>query len=156
MQLAVEARGVHPDQAWAWWTDFREGAHDHAFARWAHPERRVERRPDGVVVLHESGRALGLRYEEVTEVRLARPRLHFDGRTTFGRFRGTFRFLPSPQGTRIEVAWDQQLRGPLRWLGPLGAWAVRRFFAWDLRHHVRDLEAEASSGGAGTVAGASG
>ncbi|HEV8359176.1 MAG TPA: SRPBCC family protein, partial [Candidatus Thermoplasmatota archaeon] len=105
MRTQVEARGVSPEQAWRWWTDYREGAHDHAFARWAKPDRRVEELEDGRVRLTESGQVLGVRFLEVATLELAKPRIRFDARNNFGSFRGTIRFLPSEGGTRIEVVW---------------------------------------------------
>lgn len=135
-------RGVAPDAAWAWWTDYREGGDDHAFAAWAHPVREVEVRPDGSIALTETARVLGLTFWEKAVLRPAKPRLHFEAQNNFGRFRGHFRFLPAEGGTRIEVVWEQDLVGWLRLLGPLGRFAVRRFYAWDLGHHARALERE--------------
>lgn len=142
MRIEVVARGVPPDKVWAWWTDYREGSGDHAFAGWAHPDRRVERLDDERLRLTETARVGPWRYLEVSELTLQRPRVRFDMRNNVGRFRGHYRFLPDPQGTRIEVVWDETLQGPLRWLGPLGRWGLRQAFRWDLRRHLRDLEQE--------------
>jgi hypothetical protein len=135
----VVVPGVAPEEAWAWWTDFREGGEDHAFAAWAHPERRVERREDGTVVLTETARVWRFRFLEVAELELKKPRVKFQVRNNLGRFWGTYRFLPAAGGTRLEGVWDQELVRWLRWLGPLGRWAVRWFFAWDLRKHAEEL-----------------
>lgn len=143
MRVEVVARGVEPDAAWAWWTDFREGGADHRFARWAHPERRVEERGGGRLAIEERARVGPLRYREVVEVTLAKPELRFDARSTFGAFRGAFRFLPDPRGTRVVVAWEMRLVPWLRALGPLGRGVVGWFYAWDLRQHVAELEREA-------------
>jgi hypothetical protein len=140
VRAVVWARGVRPEDAWAWWTDFREGEEDHRWAAWAEPERTVERLGPGHLRLRERARVGPLRFEEVNDVQLAHPVLRFDARNTLGRFRGAFRFLQGEGGTCIEVAWEQELARPLRWLGPLGRALVRRFYAWDLEHHVRDLE----------------
>jgi hypothetical protein len=144
VRTEVQARGVSPDAAWQWWTDFRSGTEDHAFAAWAHPEREVAWLPDGRVRLRERAKVLGLRYEEEGVLELAKPRIRFEATNTFGDFRGHLRFLPGDGGTRIEVVWDMRLVRWLRWLGPLGRWGVRAFFAWDMRHHVRELEREAA------------
>lgn len=143
MRLEVPVRGVTPDAAWAWWTDFRNGTEDHDFWGWARPERRVEEREDGSLLITDTARVLGMRYLEVCEAMPAKPRLRFDARNNFGRFRGHYRFLPGEGGTRLEVAWEQELVPWLRAFGPVGRWLVRRMFAWDLRHHARALEHEA-------------
>ncbi|MCA1813552.1 MAG: SRPBCC family protein [Halobacteriales archaeon] len=140
MRASTVARGVRPDQAWAWWTDFREGGEDHGFARWAHPQRRVEELEPGVLQLTETGKVGPWKLLEVNVVRLERPRLRFEARNNAGTFRGTIRFLPDAEGTRIEVVWDERLVRWLRWLGPLGRFGVRAVYAWDLRRHARDLE----------------
>jgi hypothetical protein len=138
------ARGVTPDQAWAWWTDFREGAEDHAWAAWAKPDRRVQEWEDGSWQVTETATVLRLKFLEVSRIELAKPRLRFDTRNNFGHFWGHYRFLPDAGGTRIEGVWDQELVRWLRWLGPLARFVVRRFFLWDLKHHLRDLEREAA------------
>jgi len=140
MRTSALARDVRPDEAWAWWTDYQDGAEDHAFARWAHPERRVEELEPGVLQVSESGQLGPLRFLEVTVVRLEKPRIRFESRNTFGTFRGSIRFQPDARGTRIEVAWDEHPVRWLRWTGPLGRFALRRFYAWDLRQHARQLE----------------
>lgn len=151
VQAAVRSR-VGPDQAWAWWTDFREGHEDHGFARWTHPQRRVETLGEGRLRVTDEARVLGLRYREVADLTLdpAQRTLHYDARSTFGRFRGRIAFVPDEAGCRIVARWEQDLRGPLRALGPLGRWAVRRFYAWDLRHHVRDMERDLRYTGSGS------
>lgn len=137
--------GVTPEQAWTWWTDFREGPHDHAFAAWAHPERRVEALDDGGLRITETARVWRWQYLEVCDLELARPRVKYEMRNNVGRFRGHYRFLPAADGTRLEVVWDQQLVRWLRWLGPLGRWGLSAVYRWDLKQHIgqmrRDLGA---------------
>jgi hypothetical protein len=103
VRVAVDVPGVPPDAAWAWWTDFRPGSEDHAFAAWAHPERRVEFGEAGRVVLTETARVWRFRFLEVAELELKKPRVKFDVRNNFGRFWGHYRFLPAADGgTRLE------------------------------------------------------
>lgn len=153
MRAEVVVPGVPPDAAWAWWTDFRPGAEDHAFARWGHPERRVEEREDGSILVTDTGRLLGFRWLEVEEVTLAKPRLRFEARNNAGVFRGHYRFLPAAGGTRIEVVVDiVAMHRPYRWGGPLARAFVRWFVGWDLRHHGRDMQRDIG-GGAGAASG---
>lgn len=147
MRAAALAWAMAPEAAWAWWTDFREGGEDHAFAAWARPERRVEEREDGSLLITESARFLGLRFLEVCEVRPARPALRFEARNSFGVFRGQYRFVAAPVGTRVEA--EARLAPGLRALGPLGRWLAERFFLWDLRHHVRAMERDLAPGARG-------
>lgn len=143
--MAVDVPGVSPDQAFAWWTDFREGAHDHAFAAYAHPERRVEHLGPGRLRVREAGKLLGWRFEETSDVELAKPRVKLQTTNNFGRFRAAYRFLPAQGGTTIELVLDITHPGRLlRWTGPLGRWGVKRFARWDLRMHAKDLEREAA------------
>jgi hypothetical protein len=145
VRVAVEVPGVQPDQAFAWWTDFREGAHDHAFARFGHPDRRVEVLGQGRVRVTESGKLLGWQFREVSDVELAKPRVRLQTTNNFGRFRATYRFLPSQAGTTIELVLDITAPGKLlRWTGPFGRWGVKRFVRWDLRMHAKDLRREAA------------
>jgi hypothetical protein len=140
VRVAVEVPGVPPDAAWAWWTDFRPGGEDHAFAAWAHPERRVEFGEAGRVVLTETARVWRFRFLEVAELELKKPRVKFDVRNNFGRFWGHYRFLPAADGgTRLEGVWDQELVGWLRWTGPIGRLGVKWFFAWDLKKHLEEM-----------------
>lgn len=145
VRVAAVARGVSPEQAWAWWTDFREGPADHAFAPWGHPERRVETREDGTIVVTDTGKVLGFRWLEIEAVTLAKPRVRFEARNNAGVFRGHYRFLPDAEGTRVEAVVDiVALHRPYRWGGPVARAFVGWFVGWDLRHHVRELEAEAT------------
>lgn len=148
MRAEALVRGVSPDAAWAWWTDFRQGAEDHAFARWGHPERRLQEREDGTILVTDTASLLGLRWLEVEEVTLAKPRVRFEARNNAGVFRGHYRFLPHAEGTRIEAVVDVvALHKPYRWGGPLARAFVGWFVGWDLRHHAREMEREASGRG---------
>jgi hypothetical protein len=131
---------VDPDRAWAWWTDFREGAEDHVFVARARPRRRVEELEPGHLRMRDEASILRIRWREETDAWLRPPRVEFDVRNPAGRFRGHYAFLPAEGGVRVEVELAMDPRWWLRALGPLGAWMVRRFVAWDLRMHLREME----------------
>jgi uncharacterized protein YndB with AHSA1/START domain len=53
---------------------------------------------------------------------------------------GTWTFAPIPTGTRVDFVAEGEVRGPMRFLGPLFKAGLRRQFAQYHQHLKRNLE----------------
>lgn len=145
IQMEDKARGVAPDAAVAWWSDFREGAVDHAFLPGA--RRRILRR-DGADVTMEDEMGVGPvrlfheRARATTDGRAVR----FSGTNSFGSFEGAYLFGEAPEGTAIRLEATVRLRKGLRWSDaaakPLAELALRH----DLRQHAAAMERDLGTG----------
>ncbi|HWG92056.1 MAG TPA: SRPBCC family protein [Candidatus Thermoplasmatota archaeon] len=150
MKLRCEAlaKGVTPEAAYGWWTQFQEGCDDHRFFRM--PEgsgRRLLRVTPSEVEMEDAGRILWIPFIERTLALLDPPRaVHLRGRNSFSEFRGTYHFLPHPEGTLVRFEGDVFPLGFLAILSPLGAPLVRAFVRKDLQGHVKELSHELATG----------
>lgn len=141
MDIRIEetARQVDAEAALRWWTDFREGHHDHDFLPGA--RRRLLPSVEGRWRMREEVRPFGipLFLEEVTAWRDG-ARVAFEGRNTVSTFEGAYAFAAVPDGTRIALEASIRLRKGLGWGERVARPIARRILAQDLRGHARQLE----------------
>jgi hypothetical protein len=139
VEIRETVEGVDPEEAMAWWTDFREGRVDHAFVRGA--ERRVHETGDAHVI-EDRVRWLGLPvFTERVRAQERGNTVQLLGENTWATFRAryTFEHTFDPEGTEIRLAADIEGRGPLSWVDALSRPLVVRILGWDLSHHVDDM-----------------
>lgn len=146
--LAQRAPGVPPERALAWWTDFREGPHDHAFVRGQ--RRTILAREGGRVSMRDDVRPLGvLVFRERTTAWREGNEVRFEGANTFSRFRGAYAFADDGEGgTTITLDAQVDLKGVLKAGLPIARPVARALLRADLRHHAEELAAEAGPGSA--------
>lgn len=140
-ELTVPVRGVPPEAALAWWTDFREGPHDHTFLRGAY--RRILRHEGDVTVMEDEGKVLGVPlFRERTRARRAGNRVELEGENTVSRFRGAYRFEPAAGGCLVTLLADVELKPALRWSRFAARPLAARFLRMDLEGHAREMKAD--------------
>lgn len=139
IEMEEKARGVAPEAALAWWTDFRDGPTDHGFVPGSH--RRVVHR-DGSDVTMEDAFGVGpvKVFSERTRARREGDSVRFSGTNTFGTFEGSYTFRPASAGTEIRLMAHVRLRKGLRWSEPVARQVAVRVLRQDLRAHVEELE----------------
>lgn len=144
VRLRVEdtVPGIDPERARAWWTDFREGRHDHRFVPGA--RRSLEERPDGVVI-EDRVRWLGLPvFSERVRATERGNKVELVGENTWARFRARYVFEHTfdPEGTLVRLTAAIEAKGPLSWVQGLAKPLVRWFLGWDLGKHLEDLQSD--------------
>ncbi|HLE97876.1 MAG TPA: hypothetical protein VI997_10935 [Candidatus Thermoplasmatota archaeon] len=135
---------IPPERLFEWWTDFKDGAEDHAFLikpgerAPGDAGRRVLSRSDTKVEIEDRGRFLGLPLRERYNVCLhpERNEVLLYGENNFSRFSASYRFEDGKAVLDATVA-PRTLLVPLdRPMEPV----VRRFLARDLEGHLGDAE----------------
>lgn len=132
--LTELARGVAPDQALAWWTDFREGRADHGFVP-GQKRRILGRAKDGAVTMEDKSAFI----REVTTARVEADRVVFEGVNTFSRFVGSYQFSSAEKGTIVRLEADVELRPGLRFSEAVARPIARALLRADLRAHVKEM-----------------
>ena len=133
-------RGVPPDQAARWWSDFQDGRHDHAFLP-GHRRRIVARAP-GSVVMEEEMRILHVTlFRERTTAWPEERTVRFAGRNGFALFEGSYAFEEHPEGTRIVLDATVTLTR-LRWADGAARPLVLVILRADLAAHAKDMRAD--------------
>ncbi|HUR67713.1 MAG TPA: SRPBCC family protein [Candidatus Thermoplasmatota archaeon] len=135
VRLHAIARRVDPAAATAWWSDFRDGPHDHRFVPGS--SRAVVERGAAHATMVES--VFGLTWEHVTAWPGDR-HVRFVGTNKLSRFSGTYRFEPDPHGTRVVLEADIHLAGPLAWTDRAAKPMVQALLQADLRGHAKEME----------------
>lgn len=136
IDIAAAARGVPPHAALVWWTDFQSGRGDHPFV--PTQRRRVVSRDHDSVVMED--RVPLLFFREKTVARVLADRVAFEGENTYAVFSGAYVFEPrGPDGTRVRLVADVQLKRVLRPADRLAMPLVRALLRADLRGHVRQM-----------------
>jgi len=140
VSLEHTARGIDPDQALAWWTDFRPGRHDHDFVPGA--RRRVrDAGPEGTVI-EDAVRWLGLRvFSERVTAKQRGNKVQLVGENTFSTFRARYVFEHGfdPEGLVLRLSATIDLKGPLSYLEPVAKPIVERILAWDTDNHLEQM-----------------
>lgn len=132
------ARGVPPERALAWWSDFREGKADHAWVR----RRILARGVDGRVTMEDRG----FLFRERTTARALADRVTFEGVNTFSRFVGAYVFEREGtgggerEGTRVTLEAEVRLKAGWRPFEVVARPVARALVRADLRYHARQLE----------------
>ncbi len=139
--------GLTPQRGISWWLDVREGRSDHAFVPGA--ERHVLHADEHGFELTDHVEWLGVRI--FTEHALARARgntVRVVGENTYARFEARYRFEHAfdPDGTRLVLDADVDLKGPLSWIARLLEPLIQRVVAWDTRKHANQLRDETLQG----------
>lgn len=140
VELEARAEGVEPAAAIAWWIDVREGHEDHAFVPGA--RRRVLDADEGGFEVVDRVRWLGVPvFSEHTIARVRGNTVQVRGSNTFASFEARYRFEHGfePEGTRLTLEANVDLRGPLSALERPARPIVERVLAWDTRRHVEQM-----------------
>lgn len=141
MRLRLEAATrIPPARLYAWWTDFQEGHHDHAFLG-AHAEgvgRRILARREGAVEIEDNGRFMGVTLVEhyTAHLRPDVPEVSLHGANNLSRFSAVYRFEPG----RVVLDATIAPLGGLALMDWAGKPLVRAFLKRDLEGHVADAE----------------
>lgn len=144
MRLRIEetVEGIEPEAALAWWTDFQDGPHDHAFVPGA--RRRVRSTEGGFVIRDEVG-WLGIPvFREEVEARPRGNKVELVGENTWARFRARYVFEHDfdPEGTLVRLTAEIDGKGPLSWVQRLVQPIVRAVLRWDTRKHLEQMRDE--------------
>lgn len=137
MRLRIERpTSVPPDALFAWWSDLREGPHDHATFAPGAGERRILARGEGWADVEDRGRFLGLPLVEhyIAVFRAERREVGVHGGNNWSRFSATYRF---EEGRAVLEAEIVSL-GLLALFDALQRPLVRRFLEKDLEGHLAD------------------
>lgn len=143
--LSRLVRGVDPDDAARWWSDFQDGRTDHRFLPMT--ERRILARGRGSVTMEDVSRVLGVQVfrESVTSYVDARE-VRFHGQNDYAAFSGRYAFERAEVGTRIRLDADIRLRRGLAWADVAAKPLVVAILRVDLAGHANDLRRDLKGG----------
>lgn len=137
IQLSRHVRGVTPDRAHAWWSDFREGRTDHG---WIPGERRrILSRNGNEVQMEDSIRGM---FRERTTATVEANAVRFRGENSLASFAGAYSFAPDGDGTSIALDVELELRRGLGWTSWIARPIAKLVIGMDLAGHARDIEKE--------------
>ncbi|MHB8606603.1 MAG: hypothetical protein ACYDCK_15275 [Thermoplasmatota archaeon] len=140
MQFRIERpTRLAPDALFAWWIDFREGGHDHAFlGKRVNAQRHILSRENGKWEMEERASWWGLPFRERYIVTLApaRHEVLIQGTNTFSHFFATYRFEEGRAVLESTIAPTGLAR-----LGVgVNRLVARRLLVHDLEGHLREAE----------------
>lgn len=142
VEIEETVEGVGPDQALAWWTDYREGPHDHGFLLEA--DRHVVEEPEAAMI-EDRVEWLGLPvFSERVRAQQRGNTVKLLGENTWATFRATYTFEHTfePEGTEVRLVADVEGRGPLAWVQSAARPIVEGILRRDTRRHLDEMRAD--------------